>query len=71
MQRAQESAKSKYGDIRRKSIRFVGRTVYTKKHCGWNSNRIQSIHFGFQIQNLPGDAAKPEPFFVSDSRICV
>ena len=31
---------------------FTEIPVYTTKHRGFNSIRIQSIHFGFRIQNL-------------------
>ena len=39
---------------------FIGKIVYTTKHCGFNSN--QSIHFRFRIQNF-GDETKPGRFF--------
>ena len=31
---------------------FIGRTVYTTKNCRFISNRVQSTHFRFRIQNL-------------------
>ena len=29
-----------------------GRVVYSTKHCGFKSNKMQSIYFRFRIQNL-------------------